>query len=187
MRTHRNLRWTAMLLTAGLLIAASAAVAQDQKSAKGAAASGPQRGWLCQRLDLTDAQQQAWSELREQGRQERLALRKDLMRLRNELRGEMLKDEPSAAKVQDLVGRAGELRTKMQQSRMAQRLELRKLLTPEQRDRLLLMEQERGRGHGRGMRSFQRPGCGGHPGNCDGSHQRQGRGGQPRSGRGNGW
>jgi Spy/CpxP family protein refolding chaperone len=187
MRTHRNLRWTAMLLTAGLLIAAGAAVAQDQTSGKDASASGPHSGWTCQHLGLTDAQQQAWNELREKGRQERVALHKDLMRLRNELRGEMLKDEPSAAKVQDLVARAGELRTKMQQNRMARRLEMRKLLTPEQRDRLLLMEQERGRGHGRGMRGFQRSDRGGCPGHCDGSQRRQGRGGHPRAGCRNGW
>ena len=187
MRTHRNLHWTAMLLAAGLLIAAGAAVAQDQTSEKDASAIGRHPGRICQRLGLTDAQQQAWNELQEKGRVKRVALQKDLMRLRNELRGEMLKDEPSAAKVQDLVARAGELRTKMQQNRMAQRLELRKLLTPEQRDHLLLMEQERGRGHGRGMRSFQRSGRGGCPGHCDGSQRQQGRGGHPRAGRGSGW
>jgi Spy/CpxP family protein refolding chaperone len=190
MRTHRNLRWTAMLLTAGLLIAASAAIAQDPQSGKDVPAAGPRPGQICQRLELTDAQQQAWSELREKGQQERVALRKDLMRLRNDLRGEMLKDEPSAAKVKDLVGRVGELRTKMQQSRMSQRLEMRKLLTPAQRDRLLLMGQDRGRGHGRGMRDFRGPGRAGRAGrggSWDGSQHRQGPGGHGRQGRPDSW
>ena len=40
---------------------------------------------------------------RDTGRQESAELRKDMMRLRNELEGEMLKDEPSEKAVLDLT------------------------------------------------------------------------------------
>ena len=107
---------------------------------------------LAERLQLTEEQRTAIAEIREKGRKEKLTLRKQLLRLHNELQGEWLADEPSEAKVRELVAEQGEVRTQLQQNRFSQRLAIRKLLTDEQRDQLLMLEANR-RSHGRHGRS----------------------------------
>ena len=102
-------------------------------------ADGPGTAPLLDRLDLSDAQRAKIDDLRDKGLQERLQIRKELMRLRNELQGEMLKDNPDADRVSRLARKIGDLRTDLQVSRLRQRLAVRKILTPEQRDRLLMM------------------------------------------------
>ncbi|MBM3318956.1 MAG: periplasmic heavy metal sensor, partial [Candidatus Eisenbacteria bacterium] len=96
-------------------------------------------------LDLSEQQIEAIRKLRDEGRKAGTALQKDLLRLRHELRGEMIKDEPALAKAQELTRRIGELRTQFQEKRLEQRLAARKVLTAEQRDRLLLQRSEGGR------------------------------------------
>lgn len=99
----------------------------------GAGDRGPLAG-----LDLTEEQGQAIAKLREEGRQERLADRKNMRRLRHDLQGVMLADEPDARAAEKLIGQIADLRAKMQMSRLRQHLAVRQLLTPEQRDRLPL-------------------------------------------------
>jgi len=131
---------------------------------------GPQAAWeddgpahgierLAARLDLTEEQVQAITGIQEQGRAKNQALRKDMMRLENELQGEMLKDSPDAKAAAGLVAKIGDLRTQMQQNRLETRLAVRQQLTPEQRDKMLLAgggfgrggrDAARGRGFGRG-------------------------------------
>ncbi|HPF70922.1 MAG TPA: Spy/CpxP family protein refolding chaperone [Candidatus Krumholzibacteria bacterium] len=131
---------------------------------------GPERGiaHLKARLNLSDEQVKAITDLQEASRTKNTALRKDMMRLRNELEGEMLKDAPDAKAVKGLVGKIGDLRTQMQQNRMETRLAVRAQLTPEQRDKMLLMGE--GRGHGRGERAGRDGfrGARGGRGGCDG-------------------
>jgi len=114
---------------------------------------GPGTGMqlMFDRLDLSDEQRQQIEALVEEGRKQRLAYQKDLLRLRHDLQGEMLKDAPDAGKVRKLAARIGELRTQMQTSWLEQRLAVRKLLTPEQRDQLILMRAHGGRGGRCGM------------------------------------
>lgn len=130
---------------------------------------GPGIERLAARLDLSEAQVKAVTDEQEQGREKNQALRKDMLRLRNELRGEMLKDTPDAKAAKGLVAKIGELRTQMQQNRMETRLAVRQQLTPEQRDKMLLMgegrgerggREGRGEGRGHGRHGGQR-GCGG--------------------------
>jgi len=109
-------------------------------------------------LELTDEQKTAIAGLHEKARAERTELRKEIARVRNELQGELLKDSPSEGKVVQLTERIGELRTKLQVDRVKTRLAIRAQLTPEQRDRLLLMDQRPGRGHRHG---HGRGDCGG--------------------------
>lgn len=90
------------------------------------------------KLDLTEEQEQAIAKLREEGHKQRLADRKDLRRLRHDLQGVMLADEPDARAAEKLIGQIADLRAKMQVSRLRQHLAVRQLLTPEQRDRLPL-------------------------------------------------
>jgi Spy/CpxP family protein refolding chaperone len=190
---HRYIR-SAWLIAAVLLAAAATAVAQGDPDPADDPQARPGFARLCQRLELSDAQQQAWQELEQAGRAERLTLRKDLLRLRHELEGQMMQDEPSAQAVAQLVERLGAIRTKLQQSRLTERLEMRKLLTDEQRDRLLTMRHDR-RGMGREGR-HPRPGRGfdgdrpgrGFRGDRDCPPGRPGpRGGRVRPGRDGGW
>jgi len=136
---------------------------------------GPFGDRLARRLELSDAQREAIAEIHEKGRARDLPLRKQLRRLRHELKGEMMKDSPSGPAVQALAERIGEVRTNLQKARLADRLAVRAQLTDEQRDRLLIMGGEdfgpRGGRHGlrpggRGRAGFGRPGRGGPE--CDG-------------------
>jgi Spy/CpxP family protein refolding chaperone len=162
----------ALLLTAAvavLLLAGSQALAQRGE--------GPQRGHrfggegfdaearlehLTEMLDLTSEQQTQIEAIQTKGRAANQELRKEVLRLENQLEGELLKDEPSQKTVLDLTKKLGGLRTEMQTNRVSNRFAVRELLTPEQRDKMVAM----GPGHGRGRGH----GCAG----CDG----EGRGGR---------
>jgi Spy/CpxP family protein refolding chaperone len=109
-------------------------------------------GWLAGRLDLTDDQKAEIEKMRDADREKVVSLRKELMRAHHDLRGEMMKDDPDAAKARKLTEKIGELRTDMQLLHLEHRLAVRRILTPEQQDRLILMGQRRG-----GFR--EGPGC----------------------------
>lgn len=128
---------------------------------------------LADHLELTEEQVVAIEGIRTQGQEKNMELRKEMMRLRNELQGEMLKDDPSEKAALDLSGKIGALRTQMQANRLANRLEVRKQLTPGQRDKMLML-QERFQGH----KGHRGGGCGMGPhgdGDCDGPGQGKGR------------
>ena len=59
----------------------------------GGGAFGPRFEALAHRLELTAEQEEAITALREENRQQAIAVRKQLLRLHNELEGEMLADE----------------------------------------------------------------------------------------------
>ncbi len=102
---------------------------------------------MVERLGLSEDQQAAIEEIHSQARQGNLELRKEMMRLRNELQGEMLKDEPNEKAVLSLTEKIGEVRTDMQLNRAKARLAVRRQLTPEQRDMMLVIRGGIG-GHG---------------------------------------
>ncbi|MEN8006185.1 MAG: Spy/CpxP family protein refolding chaperone [Candidatus Krumholzibacteriota bacterium] len=125
---------------------------------------------LAERLELTEEQIAAIKGIREAGQEKNLGLRKKLIRLNHDLQGELLKDEPSEKAALDLVGKIGALRTEMKSNRLKNRLEVRQLLTPEQRDKMLMLKErfKPGKGrHGGGHRGgpggrggCETPGCG---------------------------
>ena len=87
----------------------------------------------------------------------------------------MLKDDPSEKAALDLTGKIGALRTEIQANRMTSRLEVRKQLTPEQRDKMLMMrERHQGREGREGRRGGSR-GMGPH-GDGDGQGRQGARG-----------
>jgi len=112
---------------------------------------GPRWERIAERLELSDEQTQAIGKIRDQNQEQQVVLRKEMMRLRNELHGEMLKDDPSGDTVQSLNEKIGEVRTELHGNRLQSRLEVRKQLTPEQRDKMLMMGEghrgRRGRSH----------------------------------------
>ena len=124
---------------------------------------------MAARLDLTDEQKASIEKIHDAAQEQRMETRKEMMRLRNELEGELMKDEPSENKALELTGKIGDLRTAQQKSRLSTRLAVQEQLTPEQRDKMLMMHAG-GRGHGRhGDAGFGK----GHGRGCD---QGQGRG-----------
>jgi Spy/CpxP family protein refolding chaperone len=146
-----------IILAVVILVFAAGALAQGPG---GPAGRGPGSGEgefgyerrlerLTARLELSDEQAAAIAAIGEQGREEGLKLRKEMMRLRNELEGEMLKDEPSEAAVVDLVDKIGNLKTEMHKIRVKNRLQVRRQLTPEQRDKMLMHRGGLGQGLGR--------------------------------------
>ena len=166
----------AILLVAGVGLA----TAQGPGMGKGMGADGP-RGMdmvdgpdfrfehMAERLELTDEQRETIKGIHEKSREENLNLRKELMRLRNELQGEMLKDDPSEKAILSINEKMGDLRTRMKANRLKTRLAVREQLTPEQRDRMLMM-----RGHDR------------RGGGCQGCYHGRGHGHGPGSGGGRG-
>lgn len=103
---------------------------------------------MTQRLDLTADQQTAIEKIKENSREKGLEIRKEILRLKNEMKGEMLKDNPSEKSVLALNEKLGELKTEVRANRLKTRLKIREQLTPEQQDKMLVMG-EKGRKHGR--------------------------------------
>ena len=131
---------------------------------------------LAARLDLTDDQIEKIEKMWTERLSERAKLRKEMMRIQNELRGEMLKDTPDMDKVRTLVAEKEEIRTEMQVARLETQLALRDILTPEQRDRMTMLRGAGRRGELRGMGMGRHRGkIGRDRGWCDGT----GRGGRP--------
>jgi Spy/CpxP family protein refolding chaperone len=119
---------------------------------------GPDR--MLARLDLTETQTAAIAKIREESRERGRETRKEILRLRHELQGIMMQDQPDAAAAARLIERMGELRSAQQVRRMQTRLAVREQLTTEQRDRMPLPgDGPRGRG-GRGGRPGPDGGCG---------------------------
>lgn len=146
-----------------VILAAGAALAQGPGQGAGMGArkgAGKGEGFRLERLaahlDLTAEQQEAIGSLHEQNRTQAIPLRKKMMRLRNELKGEMLKDSPSSKTVLSLNEKIGQLKTQLKANRLKTQLAVREQLTPEQRDQMLLMKDHGPRGdrrsHGHGAK-----------------------------------
>jgi len=143
----------------------------------GPGCGGPGDGKPClmaDRLDLSEAQQEAIDAIHEKSRAQNLELRKQVMRLRNELKGEMLKDAPDQGKVVGLTENIGKLRTQMQVNQAKTRLAVRQQLTTEQRDKMMMMGSQH---HGRRFGGQGREGCDGRGARCG-----SGPGGRPGPG-----
>ena len=176
------------ILAALILVVAAAAWAQPGPGPRGRGGDEfPSR--LLERLDLTEAQSTAIAKIRDEARERGRETRKQMMRLRHELQGIMMQDQPDAAAAEKLIEKMSEMRTEQQVRRMQTRLAVRDQLTPEQRDRMPLPgEGPRGRGpradrsgpdDGCGMRAdgCRHPSGGRGPGTCDGDGPHGPRGG----------
>jgi Spy/CpxP family protein refolding chaperone len=172
MKTRKNTFIVSALVALLVVSMATVVMAQGQGGngqgrghGSGQGESGPEMKIerMAKHLDLSAEQVTAIKEIHESGRAENRETRKQLLRLRNEKHGEMLKDDPSTKKVLELTTEMGDLRTRMQTSRTSERLEVRKVLTPEQRDKMLLAD----KGHGQKRGNFHRQ-VQGRGGNCNG-------------------
>ncbi|MFH1680145.1 MAG: Spy/CpxP family protein refolding chaperone [Candidatus Eisenbacteria bacterium] len=101
---------------------------------------------MAARLDLTDEQKAEIEKIWSADEEKLVSLKKEMMRARHDLRGEMMMDNPDASKVRKLAEKIGGIRTNIQIARLENQMMLRKILTEEQRDRLLLAPHGRGGG-----------------------------------------
>lgn len=160
--TTRNLTTRRTLIAAGLGLAiiacAGLALAQGPGTGQGQGMGskhgtgfgpGHRLEMMAAHLELTDDQKAAIEKIHDDAQARHLETRKEMMRLRNELEGELMKDEPSEKTALELTGRIGDLRTAQQKSRLSTRLAVRQQLTPEQRDKMLMMHAGGKRGGGR--------------------------------------
>jgi len=149
-----------IILLAAALTLAAASLAVAKPGARAACAQAPACGpgqmkeRIFEKLDLSEAQQEAIDKIRTESRESGVETRKRIMRLQNELEGLMLQDEPDAGEVEKLVREIGELKTEQRVRRALTRLEVREQLTDEQRDKMLACKGDRGprlgrRGQGR--------------------------------------
>jgi len=175
-RTNNGMRILVFLtLAAMMVLGAGTALAQRPGAGYGAGAGygpgagygagyGAGGGWgfgdgefglgyrfemLADHLGLSDEQIAAIEGIQVQCQETNMGLHMELMRLRNELQGEMLKGDPSEKVAQDLIGKISVLQTEIQANRLKNRLEVRKQLTPEQRDKMLMLNGRFQRGAGR--------------------------------------
>jgi Spy/CpxP family protein refolding chaperone len=140
-------------LTALVLFGTGTAAAQRQGKGctDGEFGPGHRQEMMTAHLELSEEQAATIEGIREAGQKKNLELRKELMRLRTDLEAEMLKDEPSEKAALDLMETMNGLQGEMKANGLKTRLEVRKQLTPEQRDKMLVMK-DRHPGHGGGGR-----------------------------------
>ena len=138
-----------LLFTAASIAAAAQTPGKAGRGPGDGRDAGHQARGMAARLELTDAQSEAMAKIRAEGQARDVPLRKQLRQLRHELKGEMMKDEPSEKAAAGLARQMGEVRTRLQTARLQDRLAMRQLLTAEQRDKWLMMGDGAGRG-GRG-------------------------------------
>lgn len=150
-QNNRIIRVAPVVAIAALAVMASAANAQRPRHGdhRGPGARGgfgfERLETLADELDLTADQRAQIKKLRDEGRAKGVELRKQVMRLQHQLRGELLEDEVDQQAVLLLVERIGDARTKLAVHRMEHQLAMRSVLTPEQRDQLLTLRPHRGR------------------------------------------
>jgi Spy/CpxP family protein refolding chaperone len=95
---------------------------------------------------LTTEQSAKLKELREQHEKEALPLRNELIAKKAELRNLWLQSDPDEAAIKAKQQEINELRNRLQDKRTEYRLEVSKILTPEQRAQLQSAKQRRGYG-----------------------------------------
>ncbi|KPJ66099.1 hypothetical protein AMJ44_08975 [candidate division WOR-1 bacterium DG_54_3] len=105
---------------------------------------------IAKRLELTEEQKAKFKDQREKMQKYVEGTRDEFRELGKKLKTELEKDNPNRATVQSLIRKIGQKQTEMQLRRMDSLLELRKILTSEQRQKFKKML---GPGQKRGFRS----------------------------------
>ena len=133
----RNLILTAMVPMLLLALSASSDDAGRRSSRMNDGGISPAQGKMAERLDLTDDQVKQFEQIQEGNVEKRGTFRKELRRLRHELEGVMMDDNPDVGQVRQLAEKIGAVHTSMQINMLETRLALRNVLTDEQRDKFV--------------------------------------------------
>lgn len=130
----RKTAWiTGAVLTLGLATAAWAGAPGGRGRGEG----------LKERLGLTAEQEAQWREQRDARREAARQQREEHRKLRDDLRAALGADPVDEGKVRAIGRRLGELEAARAQARVEDGLALSKLLTPEQRDKLAQIHEQR--------------------------------------------
>jgi Spy/CpxP family protein refolding chaperone len=154
---------TLAVLGLGALLVAGAAQARGP--------GGPSRGGrgdglgphVLEQLDLSNEQRTAIEKSRLAMQQDLVDVKAQLREKKDQLRELWLQDNPSEKSILAKHKEMEPLQTKIRERKIKHRLEVHKILTPEQRTKLreLAKERGKGRGMGRGMGPGGRGGMGG--------------------------
>ena len=130
-----------MVLLAGSLLA----VASTQSLAAWGMGGGDRHDKLVQKLGLTPEQKEKFKVNEEKIRAETSTQRAAIEKISEDLKVELKKEPADRDKIHGLVKQLGEQRTAMQLKRMDALLDLRALLTPEQRQKFSELAQAKKR------------------------------------------
>ena len=156
------------VMMVAILAAAGLAMAQGCEKGPGMGMGyGPHSGGerpgghgLWSALNLTPEQVQKVQALRESFFKETIPLRNELMSKKLELRSLWLKTNPDEEQILAKQKEINDLRAQLQEKATKNRLEMRKVLTPEQQAQLANLRGRSGRGYGRGCGFGSGPGYG---------------------------
>lgn len=101
-------------------------------------------------LDLTDEQQSQIEDLRLNFEKEKLPMRSQIHKFRNDLKLEMVKDQLDQNKVNQLIDQIGSARMEMQKKRLSHMREVRNILNDDQKKKFdihVLSDRKLGGGH----------------------------------------
>ncbi|KPL02839.1 MAG: hypothetical protein AMJ90_04630 [candidate division Zixibacteria bacterium SM23_73_2] len=95
------------------------------------------------KLELTYQQKEKMRDLRTDSQKERIKLKADLKIARLELKDLMREEKPVRREIYRKIEEMGDLKVKLQKSRVDQRLAMKEILTPEQLDKLQDLKRKR--------------------------------------------
>ena len=131
-------------LIGACVVALVTTCAEAQPRGRGQA-SGPMLGRGIQALDLTADQQKKLQDLRSAHQKDMARLRADAQVARIELQDLLRQDNPRDAEVKAKINSVTQTRGKTMESQVGFRLKMQQMLTPEQRQKLQELQNQRGR------------------------------------------
>lgn len=150
-------------IVCGLLFSATTLSAQPgDGSGKNSESKIERQHRMWNNLDLTDDQKTKLKTLHDEMQQVRKKHFEAVKKVRDKIKDELLKDSPSQKKLHGYAGELGELHKQITKERSDHLLKVKKLLKPDQFQKLLEHEQRMGKG------KF------GHKGNCNGCPHKKG-------------
>jgi len=93
------------------------------------------RKTIARRLELTEGQKKKFEAVEEETKKEMKASQKQIKEIGEKFKAELQKDTPDRNAVHRHIQELSKVRTRMEIKRMDSMLELRKMLTPEQREK----------------------------------------------------
>jgi len=121
---------------------------------------GPGMPEMIEKLNLSDQQQEQLQDMRLANQKEMIPLRADIKLLRLELQ-ELISNDASRSEIDNKIDQISEARKAIQKKRVGHRLDMRQVLTPEQRKQWDKMKHHRGmKGEHHGARGHHGQGKG---------------------------
>lgn len=127
-----------MFLVLALMVSGAMAGSRGEWAGK-----GERSAWL-KELNLTEEQKGKIDTLRQSVRDDIAPLRNEMIKKRTELKLLWMEDNPDGAKIKAKQKEIRDLRAQMEDRLTDFRLEFRKILTPEQRTKILSLKSRRG-------------------------------------------